>query len=84
MTRASTSYPSFNDIPPQPTDLRPLHEYGEQDGLAYLVMAYVSGGTLGDEMEREGQLPLSKVVNYLAQLASALLDPEAYRGTLTE
>ncbi len=50
----------------------PVHEYGEQDGLVYLVMAYVAGGTLRDEMEREGQLPLSKVVDYLEQMASAL------------
>jgi serine/threonine protein kinase len=50
----------------------PVHEYGEQDGLAYLVMPYVAGGTLRDEMERERQLPLSKVVNYLEQLSSAL------------
>src|SRR5579885_1664245 len=50
----------------------PVHEYGEQDGLAYLVMPYISGGTLRDEMEREGQLPLAKAVNYLEQLASAL------------
>jgi serine/threonine protein kinase len=50
----------------------PVHEYGEQNGLAYLVMPYISGGTLRDEMEREGQLPLSKALNYLEQLASAL------------
>jgi serine/threonine protein kinase len=50
----------------------PVHEYGEQNGLAYLVMPYISGGTLRDEMEREGQLPLSKALNYVEQLASAL------------
>ena len=50
----------------------PVHEYGEQNGIAYLVMAYVAGGTLRDEMEREGQLALPKVVYYLDQLASAL------------
>ena len=50
----------------------PVHEYGEQDGLAYLVMPYISGGTLRDEMEREGQFSLAKAVNYLEQLASAL------------
>ncbi len=50
----------------------PVHEYGEQNGLAYVVMPCISGGTLRDEMEREGQLPLSKAVNYLEQLASAL------------
>src|SRR2546423_10029510 len=50
----------------------PVHEYGEQDGLAYLVMPYVSGGTLRDVMEREGQILLPKSVNYLEQLAAAL------------
>ncbi len=53
-------------------NIMPVHEYGERDGLAYLVMPYVSGGTLRDEMEREGALPLAKVVNYLDQMAAAL------------
>lgn len=50
----------------------PVHEYGEQDGLAYLVMPYISGGTLRDVMEREGALALPKVVSYLEQVAAAL------------
>jgi serine/threonine protein kinase len=50
----------------------PVYEYGEREGLAYLVMPYVSGGTLRDEMERLGTLPLSKIVNYLDQMAAAL------------
>ncbi|GAC1355783.1 MAG: hypothetical protein NVS4B11_36810 [Ktedonobacteraceae bacterium] len=53
-------------------NILPVHEYGEQDGLAYLVMPYVRGGTLRDELEREGQLSLVKAVNYLDQLAAAL------------
>jgi serine/threonine protein kinase len=53
-------------------NITPVHEYGERDGLAYLVMPYVSGGTLRDEMEREGPLPLANVVNYLDQIAAAL------------
>ncbi len=53
-------------------NIMPVYEYSEQDGLAYLVMPYVSGGTLRDVMEREGQLLLPKVVNYLEQLAAAL------------
>ncbi|MBV9616162.1 MAG: serine/threonine protein kinase [Ktedonobacteraceae bacterium] len=53
-------------------NITPVHEYGERDGLAYLVMPYISGGTLRDEMEREGALPLEKVVNYLDQMAAAL------------
>src|SRR5881227_4155731 len=42
-------------------NIMPVHEYGEQDGLAYLVMPYVSGGTLRGVMEKEHQLPLTKV-----------------------
>lgn len=53
-------------------NIMPVHEYGERDGLAYLVMPYVSGGTLRDELEREGPLSLDKVVNYMDQLAAAL------------
>src|ERR1019366_9515583 len=53
-------------------NIMPVHEYGEQDGLAYLVMPYISSGTLRDELEREGRLPLDKAVFYLEQLAAAL------------
>lgn len=49
-----------------------VHEYGEENGFAYLVVPYISGGTLRDEMEREGQLALPKAMNYLDQLAAAL------------
>jgi len=50
----------------------PVHEYGEQDGMAYLVMPYISGGTLRDELEHEGKLPLTQTVNYLDQMSAAL------------
>src|SRR5579875_1825503 len=50
----------------------PVHEYGEREGLAYLVMPYISGGTLRDEMERQGTLPFDKIVRYLDQIAAAL------------
>jgi len=50
----------------------PVYEYGEYNGLAYLVMPYVSGGTLREVMEREGAMPLLQVVSYLEQLAAAL------------
>ncbi len=53
-------------------NILPVHEYGERDGLAYLVMPYISGGTLRDELEREQQLPLAKVALYLDQIAAAL------------
>jgi serine/threonine protein kinase len=50
----------------------PVHEYGEQKGMAYLVMPYISGGTLRDELEREGNLPLTRAVSYLEQMSAAL------------
>jgi serine/threonine protein kinase len=53
-------------------NIMPVYEYGERDGLAYLVMPYISGGTLRDVMEREGMLVLPKAVNYLEQMAAAL------------
>ena len=53
-------------------NIMPVYEYGEREGLAYLVMPYISGGTLRDVMEREGQMILPKVINYLEQLAAAL------------
>ena len=62
-------------------NILPVHEYGERDGLAYLVVPYISGGTLRDELEREGPLSLVKVVNYLDQLAAAL-DVAHERGVI--
>jgi serine/threonine protein kinase len=53
-------------------NIMPVYEYGERDGIAYLVMPYISGGTLRDVMEREGTLAFPKTVNYLEQMAAAL------------
>ena len=50
----------------------PVYEYGEREGLAYLVMPYISGGTLRDQLEREGQLPFEKVMYFLDQIAAAI------------
>jgi|SRR5579859_138273 len=53
-------------------NILPIYEYGEQADLAYLVMPYVSGGTLRNRVERKGQLPLTEVAGFLAQMAAAL------------
>src|SRR5437660_278865 len=50
----------------------PVYEYGERNGVAYLVMPYISGGTLRDVMEREGTLEFPKIVNYFEQMGAAL------------
>ena len=53
-------------------NILPVFDYGKYDGLAYLVMPYISGGTLQRTLEQEGPLRLSKIVNYLDQMAAAL------------
>jgi serine/threonine protein kinase len=53
-------------------NIMPVHEYGEQEGVAYLVMPYISGGTLRDELEQQNTLPLTKIRGYLEQIAAAL------------
>ncbi len=53
-------------------NILPVFEHGKHDGMAYLVMPYISGGTLGSVIAQQGQLPLSTVADYLDQLASAL------------
>jgi serine/threonine protein kinase len=53
-------------------NIMPIHEYGEQDNVAYLVMPYLTGGSLKDLLTRKGALPLTETVNYIEQAASAL------------
>jgi serine/threonine protein kinase len=62
-------------------NIMPVHEYGEANGLAYLVMPYISGGTLRDVLECEGPLPLAKAANCLEQLADAI-DTAHARGVI--
>ena len=53
-------------------NILPVHECGERDGLAYLVMPYISGGTLRDDLEAQSKLPFPLIVSYLDQIAAAL------------
>ncbi|HZR41202.1 MAG TPA: protein kinase [Ktedonobacteraceae bacterium] len=53
-------------------NIMPVYEYGEQEELAYLVMPYVTGGTLREVLEKRGILPLGEVVPIIEQAASAL------------
>src|SRR5687767_13119783 len=36
----------------------PVYDFGEQDGIPYVVMAYMPGGTIADLIERSGPLSL--------------------------
>lgn len=49
----------------------PLYDYGSEDDILYLVMAYIEGGTLADRVI-DGPLPLRDIERMLREIASAL------------
>ena len=49
----------------------PVYDYGEQDGLPYLVMRYMPGGSLSDRLEN-GPLFIEESAAILQRLGSAL------------
>jgi serine/threonine protein kinase len=50
----------------------PVHAYGEHDGMPYIIMPYMSGGTLADYVLRQGPLALEEACHYIRQIADAL------------
>src|SRR5512143_3426456 len=50
----------------------PVFDYGESDGVAYLVMRYLDAGTLKDRMEAGRPLPLAEIDRIFTQLSDAL------------
>ena len=50
----------------------PVFEADETDGVLYIAMRYVEGSDLRHLLDRQGPLPLAKVVRIAAQIASAL------------
>jgi formylglycine-generating enzyme required for sulfatase activity len=57
----------------------PIHDYGQQDDLSYIVMQYIQGGTLKDLMGRP--VPLKEAARFVGEIASAL-DYAHQRGIL--
>ena len=53
-------------------NIMPIHEYGEQGDMAYLVMPHITGGTLRDLLAKRGRLPLDETVAIIEQAAAAL------------
>lgn len=49
-----------------------VHAYGEQNGIPYIVMPYMPGGTLLEYISHNGALSLAEAQWYLEQIASAL------------
>ena len=50
----------------------PVFDYGESEGITYLVMRYLDAGTLGEKMQKERPLPLDEIDRLFTQLAEAL------------
>ena len=48
-----------------------LHDVGQQDGVAYLVMEYLEGETLADRLKK-GPLPFDQALRYGVEIAEAL------------
>ena len=53
------------------THILPVYDYGEGDGVVYIVMRYLDGGSLQKKIDA-GHMPLREVSKYLTQIASAL------------
>ncbi len=49
----------------------PVYDYGNQDDILYLAIAYVQGGTLSDRVDK-GPMQLAEIDKLLQQIAAAL------------
>ncbi len=49
----------------------PVYDFGEEDGQPYIVMRYMSGGSLSDRLIK-GAMPVPEVIQMLSVLAPAL------------
>ena len=50
----------------------PVFDYGESEGITYLVMRHLDAGTLRERMEKGRPLPLDEIDRLFSQLADAL------------
>ncbi len=53
-------------------NILPIYEYGEQNGLAYLVTPYLEGGSLRDLLAKRAPLSTQEALIYTEQAAAAL------------
>jgi len=49
-----------------------IHDLGEIDGIKYITMPYIQGTDLWSRLQREGKLPVSKVIGIARQVAQGL------------
>ncbi|MBK9968106.1 MAG: protein kinase [Holophagales bacterium] len=52
-------------------NILPVYDYGDEDGVPYLVMPYLDGGTLRDRMVGS-PIPFAQAVSWIHQLGDAL------------
>jgi serine/threonine-protein kinase len=50
----------------------PIYDVGERDGIAYFVMALITGGNLATLLAREPRQPVDEVRRFLCEVAAAL------------
>ncbi len=50
----------------------PVYDFGDEEGQPYIVMRYMSGGSLSEKIKESGALPASEVVQFFSRLAPAL------------
>lgn len=50
----------------------PIYDHGEFEGVPYITMAYMPGGSLKERLDRQGRLPLDEVSRIGGQVALAL------------
>ena len=51
--------------------------YGEAEGLSYFAMEYISGGDLGQMLQKKGKLSLEQALSFGSQIAGALAEAQA-------
>jgi serine/threonine protein kinase len=49
-----------------------IYDVGSHESFQYIVMEYLDGPTLHQEIQKEGSLPVNRVIPIIGQLASAL------------
>jgi serine/threonine protein kinase len=50
----------------------PVHDFGEENGIPYIVMAFIDGGSLAQKIKDKGPLPLEETARLLEQIAEGL------------
>ena len=53
-------------------NIMPVYEYGEQLEAAFIVMPFVTGGTLRERLEAQPFLPIKDILSIIDQAAAGL------------